>query len=383
MDEPVLISLTLRWFGWVVALVVIIMEAAPPINLRNAPLVLGVTGIQLLVMSAYPRYIRPWRPPSMERIAPLLWPTLDMGFALWSIAATGGWDSPFYHFALTVVLAPSLRYGLMGALISSTLFSAFYIVVVKHTLEGFGPAYIADGQAKPDLVSTPLNPLMLGLYAAFLGEVLKKLHREMKRSELLAAENERARMARDIHDGVSQTLFMLAMSLETGEVLAEKEGASKTTEHLKKITPVAQKALIELRNAMYSAESLAQGEQSLEEAIAQLGRDYHSATGLVIECTVEEGFKCTPQLGSVLFRMTQEALSNACQHSGGDTIQVSLGRGELVVRDNGKGFLRDSIKPGRGLKNLENRALEAGIEQSIESGREGTIVTFRWSEVKG
>ena len=45
MDEPVLISLTLRWFGWVVALVIILMEAAPPLNLRNAPFVLGVTGI--------------------------------------------------------------------------------------------------------------------------------------------------------------------------------------------------------------------------------------------------------------------------------------------------------------------------------------------------
>ncbi len=378
--EPSLISLTLRWFGWMVALAIVLLAAAPAVNLQNAPIVLAVTAGQLVLMSAYPRFLRKHQPKSISSIAHILWPTMDAMIALWSISVTGGWDSPFYHFAVTVVLAPSLRFGLAGALISSTLFSLCFLVIVKYTAEGFSPAFVASGQAEPDLVSSPLNPLMIGLYAAFLGEVLKKLQREMERSKRLAAENERARMARDIHDGVSQTLFMLSMSLETGQVLAEKENASKTAEHLRNITPVAQKALLELRNAMHSVEPLADGKQSLAEALHQLARDYRSATGLNITCNAVEQLEGTPELASELFRMAQEALSNACQHSQGRDIVVELSKHHLAIVDNGTGFNRSEIKPGRGLNNLEKRAMDCGVEYTIKSGDTGTRVTFKWSE---
>ena len=375
--EPSLISLTLRWFGWLVALVIVLMGAAPEINLGDAPLVLTLTGILLVLMSLYVPYLRPHISPKLEEKVALLWPLVDTAVAVWSIYQTGGWDSPFYHFGVTVVLAPSLRHGLVGALLSSTLFSALFLVVIKLTQAGFSPAY-SGSRAEPDLISSPLNPLMIALYAAFLGEVLKKLRREMKRSARLAAENERARMARDIHDGVSQTLFMLAMSLETGQVLAQKEGAGKTREHLEKITPVAQKALIELRNAMHHVEPLAEGTETLEQALEQLTRDYRSATGRNIEFTVVEGFHCDPKTAPVLFRITQEALANACHHSGAELIQVSLEGPELVISDNGCGFDPSKVKPGRGLSNLEKRAREARIDFKIESGEQRTRVTMSW-----
>lgn len=375
-----LISLTLRWFGWLVALLIVFTKAAPPINLEKAPLVLGFTFALLVVMSVYPRFIRPHFPERASTLAPAIWPILDGLVALWSIYATGGWDSPFYHYGVTVVLAPSLRFGLVGALVSSTLFSSFYLLIVKMTAEGFSPAYVGGEQAEPGLVSIPLNPLMIGLYAAFLGEVLKKLHREMKRSERLAAENERARMARDIHDGVSQTLFMLAMSLETGQVLADKENATRTFDHLKNLTPVAQKALMELRNAMFNVEPLADGNQSLQEAVTQLVRDYQSATGQIIEIRLEESFFCPRLTASKLFPMIQEALANACQHSGAQEIELILKGRQVRVKDNGSGFDPSTIKPGRGLRNLESRAEESGFTFLLESEPNGTEVTFGWKE---
>jgi signal transduction histidine kinase len=380
VEEPSIISLTLRWFGWTVALIIILTKAAPPVNLEQAPTVLAITAVQLILMTVYPRHLRKHQPKSISKIAHILWPTMDASIALWAIYQTGGWDSPFYHFAVTVVLAPSLRFGLAGALLSSTLFSLCFLIIVKFTSEGFSPAFATTDQAEPDLISSPLNPLMIGLYAAFLGEVLKKLRRETERSKLLAAENERARMARDIHDGVSQTLFMLSMSLETGQILAQKEQATKTAEHLRKLTPVAQKALIELRNAMHSVETLADGRQSLQEAIVQLVRDYQSATGLNVDCEPSERFDCPPESATDLFRMTQEALSNACQHSGGDKILVRLTESSISITDNGHGFDRSKIKPGRGLGNLEKRANDCHLVYSLESGENGTSVTFGWSE---
>ena len=378
VQEPSLISLTLRWFGWFVALAIYLLNAAPTVNLANTPPVLVVTSVHLFLMTIYPRYMRGRLSKKLSQKIPALWPVLDGSIAIWSIYQTGGWDSPFYHYGVTVVLAPSLRFGLLGALLSSTAFSIAFMIVVKMTEQGFSPAY-AGNQAEPDLVSSPLNPLMIALYAAFLGEVLKKLRREMERSKILAAENERARMAADIHDGVSQTLFMLSMSLETGKILAQKEEAGKTAGHLEKLIPVAQKALIELRNAMYSVEPLAEGKQTLAEAVTQLARDYRSATGKDVECHLADNFSCSTQLSSELFRMTQEALSNACQHSGGDKINVMLSETSIQVVDNGKGFDPNSIKPGRGLGNLQKRAEDQGITLEFASGESGTTVTFRWS----
>lgn len=377
--EPSLVSLTLRWFGWLVALIIVILRAAPEVNLKDAPWVLALTFVQLALMSLYPRFMRDRLTPGIEKKVPLLWPFVDSLIAAWSIYQTGGWDSPFYHFGVTVVLGPSLRFGILGALVSSSFFSFLFLLVVKLTQSGFSPAYAGD-QAEPDLISSPLNPLMIALYAAFLGEVLKKLRREMKRSSILAAENERARMARDIHDGVSQTLFMLAMSLETGQVLAQKEKAEKTREHLEKITPVAQKALLELRNAMHDVEPLAEGRQTLEQAVEQLARDYRSATGQNIEFSVADGFQCAPTVASVLFRITQEALSNACQHSGGTLIEVVLSPGKLSISDNGRGFDQNQVKRGRGLGNLEKRAAEALIYYELKTSEKGTNVVLCWEK---
>lgn len=360
------------------ALAIIVYQTAPAANLVNGPMVLTITFAQLLVMTFYPRYLRKHLPVAQSRNLELVWPALDSLIALWAIFMTGGWDTPFYHFGVTSVLGPSLRYGLAGALVSSTLYSLCFILVVRWTSLGFAPAFSGD-QAEPDLVSSPLNPLMIALYAAFLGEVLNKLRQEMKRSQILAAENERQRMARDIHDGVSQTLFMLTMSLETGQVMAEKENAAKTTEHLRKLTPVAQKALIELRNAMYNVEPLAQGKQTLASAVEQLARDYRSATGLNVEYLEQSAQRCPPELASVAFRIAQEALSNACQHAKASRVVVSLDEHGLMVEDNGVGYCLEKVKRGRGLDNIEARAEEVGMKLLTESGPSGTRVKLDWS----
>lgn len=372
-----LISLALRWFGWLIALIIVLVDGAPEENLQGSGITLAVTALVLCGITVYPRFIRSHLPASF---GPYIWPPLDCLIAAWSIYQTGGWDSPFYHYAVTVVLAPSLQFGLTGALLSTVFFTTTFMLAVYLTPLGFAPAFTTAQQAEPDLVSTPLNPLMIALYAAFLGEVLNKLQRETERSKILAAENERARMSRDIHDGVSQTLFMLGMSLENGAVLAEKEQARRTQEHLDKLIPVARKALIELRNAMHGVEPLAEGRQTLSEALTHLARDYQSATGLTVKLESVQDPKCPDTIAPTLFKMTQEALSNACQHSGGDLILLRLSGGELVVRDNGRGYDPVTIKAGRGLKNLEQRAEEVGLGLRVESGAQGTTVTITWNE---
>ena len=384
MRDPGYISLSIRWLGWLIGLGTVLLGAAAPENLVHAPLALTLGGAQLLLVTLNPSWLRFEVGKTHWSRGALLRPAADMAIALACVGLTGGWNSPLYHFAVTTVLAPSLRYGLLGAVASASLFSSGYMLTVWMTPDGFGPAYRAGGGLGPDLISTPANPFLLGLFAAFLGEVLQRLQQERARSEALAAAQERARMARDIHDGVAQTLFMLTMSLESGLVMAQKEGAEKTALHLGSLVPISRKALLKLRNAMHNVEPLAAGEQTLAQAVTQLVRDYQSATGCNLQVCQEPDFTEPGEGASALFRMLQEALTNACHHAQASRIEVRLGsphgRAATVV-DDGKGFDPSRVRRGRGLDNLKTRAEEAGMTFAIgppPEGGPGTWATVSW-----
>lgn len=380
LRDPIYISLSIRWLGWLIGLGTVLLGALPPENLAGAPWALAVGGSQLMFLSLNPRWLRfevgkhHWTRGALFR------PAADLAIALFCLYISGGWNSPMYHFAVTVVLAPSLRYGLIGACVSATAFTVGYLATVAATPLGFTPAYLAPGKPGPDLISTPANPLLMGLFAAFLGEVLQRLQLERARAEALAAAQERARLARDIHDGVAQTLFMLTMSLESGLVMAQKEQAERTARHLESLTPISRKALLELRNAMHNVEPLAAGEQTLGQAVAQLIRDYQSATGCALTLEEEPGFVAPAELASVLFRMIQEALTNACHHAQAKSIRVRLWGRSASVIDDGKGFDPSGVRRGRGLDNLKARAQESGMTFAIgpEESGVGTRVEFGW-----
>lgn len=384
LRDPGYISLSIRWLGFVIGLGVVILGAAPDPNLRGAPLALALAGGQLALLTVNPKWLRFELGNDPLNHGTFLRPAADLAIALTTVYLTGGWNSPMYNFAVTMVLAPSLRYGLRGAFFSAGAFTVGYFFTVALTPNGFAAAYLADGRPGPTLVSTPLNPLMIALFAAFLGEVLQRLRVERDRAEALAAAHERARLARDIHDGVAQTLFMLTMSLENGQVMAQKEGAGKTAAHLDSLTPIARKALLELRNAMHNVESLAAGQQSLSQAVSQLLRDYQSATGCRLELAEEADFAPPPaELQTGLFRMIQETVTNACHHAQAQTITVVLRAGLVSIRDDGQGFDPAKVKRGRGLENLKKRAEELGMTLELAtSPGDGAVVTIRWEVQK-
>ncbi len=380
LRDPGYISLSIRWLCWLVGLSTVLLGAAPAANLTNAAGALFLSGGQLTLLSLNPSWLRYEVGQTSWKRGALLRPLADLTIGLTCVYLTGGWNSPLYHFAVTSVLAPSLRYGLAGAVASTLAFGIGYGAVIWATPNGFAPAFLPDGRPGPDLLSTPANPLLIALFAAFLGEVLQRLHLERARAEALAAAHERARLARDIHDGVAQTLFMLTMSLESGLVMAQKEGAEKTSRHLEKLTPVSRKALLELRNAMHNVEPLAAGQQSLAQALKQLIRDYQSAIACPLQLTELPDFQPPTEHASTVFRMAQEALTNACHHAEADHIEVRLSGRRLCVSDNGKGIDPATLKRGRGLDNLKARAAEASLELALLPGADGrgTQVEIGW-----
>lgn len=384
--DPGYISLSIRWLGWTVGLISALLGTAPAENLSGAPAALAIALVQLVLLTVNPLWLRFEVGLSQKDRGAFLRPFVDLIIALVCLWLTGGWNSPLYLFAITVVLAPSLRYGLQAAFISAFGFSGGFLLVCKASSFGL-PGLRADLDLGSGLVSTLASPFMIALFAAFLGEVLQKLRLEQELVEKLAAVNERTRLARDIHDGVAQTLFMLTLSLETGQALAAKEGANNTYKHLDGLIPIARKALLELRNTMQDVEPLELGQKSLAQAVSDLTRDYQSATNIRLEFKKSDSFIEPESHVLDLFRMLQELLSNACHHSGAANIVVSLGcpiDTSLSLTDDGKGFDLSSVKRGRGLDNLISRAKKAGIELKISpflADGKGTKVEIVWASV--
>jgi two-component system sensor histidine kinase UhpB len=205
---------------------------------------------------------------------------------------------------------------------------------------------------------------------AFL-RMMRRLEAERRRAgsaALHAQEEERARVARDLHDEVNQSLTGLLLRLEAAREAAppELEGELAETKAL------ANQAMTELLSLARQLRPTALDDLGLAAAIAgqveQLGRGEVDA-----RLEVEGDFS---DLGDdaqlVVYRVAQEALSNAARHSGAGRVEVRLQRTQaggvvLAVTDDGRGFAFEQSERGLGLAGMRERALLVGGEVTIES----------------
>jgi two-component system, NarL family, sensor histidine kinase UhpB len=212
---------------------------------------------------------------------------------------------------------------------------------------------------------------------AFL-RMMRRLEAERRRAgsaALHAQEEERARVARDLHDEVNQSLTGLLLRLEAAREAAppELEGELAETKAL------ANQAMGELLSLARQLRPTALDDLGLAAAIeGQVGR-----LGGEIETSLEVDGAFS-DLGDdaqlVVYRVAQEALSNAARHSGAKRVEVRLRRTEgggvlLEVGDDGRGFAFDESERGLGIGGMRERALLIGADLTIESRpNKGTTV---------
>lgn len=213
---------------------------------------------------------------------------------------------------------------------------------------------------------------------AFL-RMMKRLEAERRRTSstaLKAQERERSRVARDLHDEVNQSLTALLLRLEAARSNAPPELA----EELEETKRLANQAMRELLSLARQLRPTALDDLGLEAAIDGLVSQLREA-GIDASLTVNEdlGFELSEEAQLVVYRVAQEALSNAARHSGAGQVEVALTNGstgaELVISDDGRGFAFDEAGDGLGLAGMRERALLVGGRLEIESrpGRGTTI----------
>jgi signal transduction histidine kinase len=229
-----------------------------------------------------------------------------------------------------------------------------------------------DGPADLRLVQTVAGQLSLGLTKIALS----------RQKEELAAQEERSRIAREIHDGIAQSIYMLSLNLEKAAEVARDD--ERLGQRLGGLVGLAKEALLEVRHYIFDLKPLLAGDVSLAGTIRAQMREFSAVAGLPVELRVEGTEQpIPPAVGSALYRITQEALANVFRHADAKSIEALLafnGDGlSLEIRDDGQGFGAgtegDAASLGRGLRNIYQRAAEAGGDAEILStpGRGTTV----------
>jgi signal transduction histidine kinase len=225
---------------------------------------------------------------------------------------------------------------------------------------------------------TERDEQLLGLFASHAAIALTNA-RLYERGRELSVLEERARLARDLHDAVSQKLFSIRAKARAAEVLVHRDPERAAAE-IQSVAALSGQAHAELRAVIdgLAPPDLAAGglAGSLRSYAVLAGRThgvdvrFHAAAQL-------------PQLGAqreaAIYRVAQEALNNALRHSGASAICVSLSatrrRVVLEVTDHGRGFAAEGPSGGLGLASMRERAAAAGGRLTVRSGPgEGTLV---------
>ena len=207
------------------------------------------------------------------------------------------------------------------------------------------------------------------------------------RAEESAAAMERNRLARDLHDAVSQTLFSASLIAEVLPRIYERD-PQQGRERLEELRQLTRGALAEMRTLLLELRPAALAETSLPDLLRQLGEAVVGRARIPVELDVDSAHRFPPEVAVAMYRIAQEALNNVVKHAGAGQVLVSLRDGhderadllELVITDDGCGFDVAGGSSGRlGLGIMAERAESIGARLELRSRPgEGTRVRAVW-----
>jgi len=204
-------------------------------------------------------------------------------------------------------------------------------------------------------------------------------------AEESAATAERNRLARDLHDAVTQTLFSVSLIADVLPDLyrINLDEAQKRTRELKDLS---RGALAEMRTLLLELRPSALTSVSLPDLLKQLC-DAANGRALVPIKFHYEGERDIPEPQKIaLYRITQEAINNIIKYAQANQVRVELIQTpnfvEIAIRDDGVGFDQNEVEPFRmGLRIMQERAAAIDAELRVVSKPgEGTNVTITWCE---
>ncbi len=522
-----------RWAAWAVALMIVGIADLDHDNERFEPWLLGGTAVQLIALTFYVPVMRPavleWLrkfTPEPERLDVLGVGLLDLSISMVVVYVSGGWGSPYYHFALTALLIPSFFLTFRGVFILAGTYMAAYLFGVANFGEGVNGSWKTTNLNS--FIGAMVTPLLVALVPNYLGNLLRELDaarsdavdaladndlqfrvarafleggrdiddvlshvtgtaleasrfdrvmlficesdgevraygttrdgapeasaldeafsavgagtypaatmpppldeelrdhewaaavplrssgaaegwlvaatrerpvsifhevrlldavagqvalgvrniRLTERIGELAAEGERTRIAREIHDGIAQMVYMLSLSLETA---VDRVGSDPDEQRrrLTDLTALAKNALWEVRQYIFDLRPLLSGQEGLVGAVQGQVKEFQAVSELPVELCITGTPEHLPiDTSASMYRIVQEGLGNIFRHAQATQVRIDLAFADhavtLAIEDNGIGI--DPKEPGErvgfGMDNLRKRVDDLGGTVELRS----------------
>jgi len=236
---------------------------------------------------------------------------------------------------------------------------------------------VADGDYSIRLPSSGRDEVgrLEANFTAMTRQLSSALAAERQRATSDARAAERARIAREIHDAISQHLFGLRM------IAAGMRRADPGNQQARAIERISEEALRDMQALLLELRPASLDGAGLAPALQEMCASYHDRLGVTVDASVDDVTVPAP-VEHALLRITQEACANAVRHGHARRLAVSMtrqdGHVELAVRDTGTGFDPDAPHAGSGLAHIRDRVAELGGTVDIDSapGR-GAALTVR------
>jgi signal transduction histidine kinase len=272
----------------------------------------------------------------------------------------------------------NIEWPLLGSLLNITIFLAVggFMTILRQLETARNEAEVARKESEE---------LLAELQAAH-----QQLQAYTGQAEELAVIAERNRLARNLHDSVSQTVFSMTLTAEAARILFDHD-TTRAASELDKLQALAKSALAEMRSLVFELRPTAVSEQGLIPALRHHIVTLERQHGLVVALQVTGESHLTDLEAQRLFRVIQEAMNNVVKHARTDRASVSLkfedGRVLARIEDEGQGFTPKPVETegqGIGLSTMRERIEMLGGTLTIDSSPgAGTRVTVELTSESG
>lgn len=269
-----------------------------------------------------------------------------------------------------IVLLRSLAIILIAATVVGTTFGAL-------TAEGLAGRFrrlasASEAWSKGDF-STRIREESsdeIGQLADRLDGMAEELQELVHKRQELAVTQERNRLARDLHDSAKQLALAASFQIATARELFERDPqtAARSLEEAEKLVD---KVRTELTDLIHELRSTNTDGREFTEIVRTYATEWAHASGVGIQLDLQAVDNLPLEAEETLYRIMQEALANISRHSGAKQAYIQIqqqdGEIQLSVRDDGKGFNRQSSSSGMGLASMQERAEAIGGYTRITS----------------
>ena len=230
----------------------------------------------------------------------------------------------------------------------------------------------------PDRQFTPADLHLLNLFAQQAAIAIENA-RLYQQAQQLAVVEERQRLARDLHDSVTQALYGVTLYSEAAIEELSLQHMDTVAEYLRELQQTSQEALAEMRLLIHELRPAVLEEEGLVAALQTRLMAVEGRAGLQTQFAMDVEGRLPSKVEEGLYRIAREALNNALKHAQARTIIVNLqrtppdGKVILEILDDGLGFDPETAreKGGLGLAAMAERAAELGGQLHVERREEG------------